>query len=133
MDVLKSLLSIFHSSLWEGVFDRINNGHGIFVTIIGLLAVFAGLVILWAVTANLPNLINLFEKKPGPRRISSALGEDELEAEEEKTYREIAAAIGVALAYELEEEEISVITLRNIEQEMSPWVVASRPATMRQP
>lgn len=133
MDAFKSLLSIFHSSLWQGVFDRINNGHGIFVTIIGLLAVFAGLVILWAVTANLPNLINLFEKKSGPQRISSALGEDELEAEEETTYREIAAAIGVALAYELEEEEISVITLRNIEQEMSPWVVASRPATMRQP
>ena len=44
---------------------------------------------------------------------------------------EIALAIGVAISYELEEDEVSVITLRHIEQEMSPWVVASRPVSMR--
>ncbi|MEJ2634451.1 MAG: hypothetical protein P8184_04055, partial [Calditrichia bacterium] len=68
------------------------------------------------------------ESRPCPRRPARTRS-----PAKQTTYREIAAAIGVALAYELEEEEISVITLRNIEQEMSPWVVASRPATMRQP
>jgi hypothetical protein len=114
------------------ILKRLNNGHGLLVTVIGLLAVFVGLVILWLVTANLQRILKLFERLTSQRTVATS----DLTAEIERSdipIEEIMAAIGVALYLELEEEELSVLTLRHIEQEMSPWVVASRPSTMRQP
>jgi hypothetical protein len=114
------------------ILERLNNGHGLLVTVIGLFAVFVGLVILWLVTANLQRILKLFERLTGRSTVTTS----DLTAEMERTdipIEEIMAAIGVALYMELEEEELSVLTLRHIEQEMSPWVVASRPSTMRQP
>jgi len=118
-------------NVWEAIVTRIQNGHGILITVIGLVAVFSGLVILWMVTANLPRLISLIE---GEKR---SAGKEKkplhplADKSEEKVMEEVAVAIAVTLCCELEEEEISVITLRHIEHEMSPWVVASRPTTMR--
>lgn len=118
-------------NVWETISARIYNGHGLLITFIGLAAVFSGLVILWAVTASLPLLISRIEgEKKRPEK-----GEKHLhplaDKSTEEQMKEVAAAIAIALCCELEEEEISVITLRHLEQEMSPWVVASRPTTMR--
>lgn len=119
-------------NVWETIVTRIQNGHGMLVTVIGLVAVFSGLVILWMVTANLPRFISWMEG--GKKRASGETKPHPPGVEkEEQTMDEVAAVIAVALCCELEEEEISVITLRHIEQEMSPWVVASRPTTMRHP
>ncbi len=109
-----------------------NNRHGFLFTVIGLLAVFLGLVVLWLMTANLQQVIPWFENVTGKKTVTAA----DLTAEIERSeipVEEIMAAIGVALYLELKEEELAILTLRHIEQEMSPWVVVSRPATMRQP
>ncbi len=129
---MKSVLTVFltaQMNIFETVNTRIESGHGYLVTIIGLVAVFSGLLVLWAVTAGLPKFIAKIEKNPASKRSEERAAEGgKTEAD---TREAVAAAIGVALCCELEEEEISVITLRHIEQEMSPWVVASRPTTMR--
>ena len=108
--------------------QRLESGHGILVTVIGLIAVFTGLVVLWGVTAAFPKMLALLEKKPAKREETVSAGETESVSDNKK---DIAIAIGVALCLELEDEDISVITLRNIEQDISPWVVASRPTIMR--
>ncbi|MBN2366555.1 MAG: OadG family protein [Calditrichaeota bacterium] len=130
-------LSAFYQIItgWDTIVQRMESGHGLLVTAIGLSSVFLGLIILWIITANLKKIIEFFEKILWRIKIytgkekSTSLQEEG--SEEETTEEEIAAAIATALHLELEEEEVSVLTLRHIEQEMSPWVVASRPATMR--
>lgn len=131
MPLTNIILFIITYNIFETIISRINNGHGILITLIGLLAVFCGLIVLWVVTSNFHRLIKKIEVKsnketsikPYSNRKSTEIEREDLE--------EIATAIGVALCYELEEEEMSVITLRHIEQEMSPWIVASKPTTMR--
>ena len=118
MSILKSILHINFLNSANTIADRINSGHGILVTLIGVIAVFIGLIILWGVTSNFQKIVRKIE------------GKTEQESEMDNS-AEIALAIGVAISYELEEDEVSVITLRHIEQEMSPWVVASRPVSMR--
>ena len=128
MLALKILFLFIHANIWEGITSRINAGHGILITVIGLLTVFGGLVFLWAVTSLFPRLTARLE---GKKYQSPKAEKTEPEAAEKDPYGDIAIAIGVALCCELEEEDISIITLRNIEQEVSPWVVASRQTTMR--
>ncbi|MFZ0391298.1 MAG: OadG family protein [Calditrichia bacterium] len=131
---MKLLLTVNISGIIETALNRISSGHGILVAIIGLLAVFAGLLILWGITSLLPMLISAVENsgsKADRLNSTSAAKTAEGERQPENDHSAIAVAIGVALCCELDEEDVSVITLRQIEQEMSPWVVASRPSTMR--
>lgn len=114
------------------IFERLNNGYGLLITIIRLLAVFAGLVILWLVTANLQRILKWSQKLTGQKTLitsdfTAEIGRSEIPIEE------IMVAIDIALYLELEEEELSILTLRHNEQEISPWVVDSLPSTMRQP
>ena len=130
MDYLNSMLLIIHSNLWENIFTRIQQGHGILITIIGLAAVFFGLVMLWALTSNFQRIIPKIERRSKKKRPSLQDMTSKIADEEKTYYNEISAAIGIALYCELE-DEIPIITLRHIEQEMSPWIVASRSSTMR--
>ena len=133
MSILKSILHINFLNSANTIADRINSGHGILVTLIGVIAVFIGLIILWGVTSNFQKIVRKIEGKTQ----SKGIADDNIEIREQESEidnsAEIALAIGVAISYELEESEVSVITLRHIEQEMSPWVVASRPVSMRRP
>ena len=115
-------------TIFDVLSQRLESGHGVLVTTIGLIAVFTGLVILWAVTASFPKILALLDKKPARKEDTVPAGETESVSDNKK---DIAIAISVALCLELEDEDISVITLRNIEQDISPWVVASRPTIMR--
>lgn len=133
MSILKSILYINFLKNFDSIVDRINSGHGILVTFIGLIAVFIGLVILWGVTSNFQKLVQKIEGKTGSNKATSENLKTMDQESEMDNSSEIALAIGVAISYELEEDEVSVITLRHIEQEMSPWVVASRPVSMRRP
>jgi hypothetical protein len=54
------------------ILKRLNNGHGLLVTVIGLLAVFVGLVILWLVTANLQRILKLFERLTSQRTVATS-------------------------------------------------------------
>ena len=131
MSILKSILHINFLNSANTIADRISSGHGILVTLIGVIAVFIGLIILWGVTSNFQKIVRKIEGKTQSKRTAN----DNIEITEQESEMdhsaEIALAIGVAISYELEEDEVSVITLRHIEQEMSPWVVASRPVSMR--
>ncbi len=111
------------------ILDRISEGNGFLITMVGLSAVFIGLIILWFVTASFPRLVGFLEKKSRPAQSRTASGDQDMPGANDSD--NIAVAIGVALCCELEEEEVSILTLRHIEQEMSPWVVASKPTTMR--
>lgn len=133
MSIIKSILHINFLQSVNTVADRINSGHGILVTLIGVTAVFIGLIILWGVTSNFQKLVRKIEGKTQSKRTTNEDIELMEQESEMKNSAEIALAIGVAISYELEEDEVSVITLRHIEQEMSPWVVASRPVSMRRP
>ena len=131
MSLIKSILHINFLNSANTIADRISSGHGILVTLIGVIAVFIGLIILWGVTSNFQKIVRKIEGKTQSKRTAN----DNIEITEQESEMdhsaEIALAIGVAISYELEEDEVSVITLRHIEQEMSPWVVASRPVSMR--
>jgi Na+-transporting methylmalonyl-CoA/oxaloacetate decarboxylase gamma subunit len=131
VSILKSILHINFLNSANTIADRISSGHGILVTLIGVIAVFIGLIILWGVTSNFQKIVRKIERKTQ----SKGTANDNIEIREQESEMdnsaEIALAIGVAISYELEEDEVSVITLRHIEQEMSPWVVASRPVSMR--
>lgn len=133
MSMIKSILHINFLHSVNTIADRINSGHGILVTLIGLIAVFIGLIILWGVTSNFQKLVRKIEGKSQSKRTANENIELMEQESEMDNSAEIALAIGVAISYELEEDEVSVITLRHIEQEMSPWVVASRPVSMRRP
>lgn len=133
MSMIKSILHINFLHSVNTIADRINSGHGILVTLIGLIAVFIGLIILWGVTSNFQKLVRKIEGKSQSKRTANEAIELTEQESEMDNSAEIALAIGVAISYELEEDEVSVITLRHIEQEMSPWVVASRPVSMRRP
>ncbi len=132
MEILANFFNMLSQGDLNTVIDRIQTGNGFLITVIGLLAVFSGLLLLWAITANLPNLINTLQTSP--KKAIKKIEQKEKEGQTwlQKEPENIAVAIGVALCCELEEEEISVITLRNIEQDMSPWVMAARQSTMRQ-
>lgn len=111
----------------ETALERIQNGHGLLITVIGLFAVFSGLIILWGVTAAFPQVICWFrQNKSLPR--SPEPGQ---QIQPDEQVNEIIAVLSITLHLELEEEEVSILTLKNTEQEMSPWVVASRPTIMR--
>ncbi len=133
MSILKSILHINFLNSANTIADRINSGHGILVTLIGVIAVFIGLIILWGVTSNFQKIVRKIEGKTQSKRTANDNIEIMEQESEMDNSAEIALAIGVAISYELEEDEVSVITLRHIEQEMSPWVVASRPVSMRRP
>ncbi len=121
--MLEALFTLSGSDIWQ----RLVGGHGFLITFIGLTAVFSGLCILWAVTSAFPRFISFLERKQNGSK-SAAAAPRKTEPEEAPA---LAAAIGVALCCELEDEEVSVLTLRHIEQEMSPWVVAAKSTTMR--
>ena len=126
------LLAIWFISLatsLDTIFSRITENHGFLISAIGIVTVFLGLMILWAVTSNLKNIIG-FALKATIRDTKKNLQSPEKIVSEENITSEIIAAITIALYFELE-EEIQVITMRHIEQEMSPWVVASRSSSMR--
>ena len=112
------------------VLERIKESHGLLITFIGLIAVFLGLLVLWTMTTSMKILIEKINShnKEGESRLSAETAAGDI-PEKFEGY-EIVAAITVALHLELEEEP-SKLTLRHMEQDMSPWVVASRPATMR--
>ena len=131
MSILKSILHINFLNSANTIADRISSGHGILVTLIGVIAVFIGLIILWGVTSNFQKIVRKIEGKTQSKRTANDNIEITEQESEMDNSAEIALAIGVAISYELEEDEVSVITLRHIEQEMSPWVVASRPVSMR--
>ena len=131
MSILKSILHINFLNSANTIADRISSGHGILVTLIGVIAVFIGLIILWGVTSNFQKIVRKIEGKTQSKGIANDNIEIREQESEMDNSAEIALAIGVAISYELEEDEVSVITLRHIEQEMSPWVVASRPVSMR--
>jgi len=133
VSILKSILHINFLNSANTIADRINSGHGILVTLIGVIAVFIGLIILWGVTSNFQKIVRKIEGKTQSKRTANDNIEIMEQESEMDNSAEIALAIGVAISYELEEDEVSVITLRHIEQEMSPWVVASRPVSMRRP
>ncbi|MEJ2537692.1 MAG: OadG family protein [Calditrichia bacterium] len=133
MSILKSILHINFLNSANTIADRISSGHGILVTLIGVIAVFIGLIILWGVTSNFQKIVRKIEGKTQSKGIANDNIEIREQESEMDNSAEIALAIGVAISYELEESEVSVITLRHIEQEMSPWVVASRPVSMRRP
>ena len=133
MSLIKSILHINFLNSANTIADRINSGHGILVTLIGVIAVFIGLIILWGVTSNFQKIVRKIEGKTQSKRTANDNIEIREQESEMDNSAEIALAIGVAISYELEESEVSVITLRHIEQEMSPWVVASRPVSMRRP
>ena len=118
-------------STFETIINRIAAGHGMLVTFTGLTAVFLGLGFLWFVTAKFQYLASFLEKKSARGGKGKKSRQKEKPDREEAPLETIAAAISVALCCELEDEEISVITLRQIEQDISPWVVASRQSTMR--
>jgi len=109
--------------------ERINSGHGFLVTAIGLIAVFLGLLVLWGVTSSLKFFIEKISRQSNLTNIQSRNFE-ESDLSEESIDKEVIAAITIALHYELEDTQ-SKLTLRHHEQDMSPWVVASRPTTMR--
>jgi hypothetical protein len=115
--------------LLDSPIDRINSGHGFLVTAIGLIAVFLGLLVLWGITSGLQFFIEKISRQSGLTNIQSRNFE-ESEVSEESIDKEIIAAITIALHYELDDAP-SKLTLRHHEQDMSPWVVASRPTTMR--
>lgn len=127
---MQSILSLVFSIL-ATLMQRLEAGHGVLVTVIGLLAVFSGLLVLWGLTSLVPRAIAYFENRHKPVETSVVETGGPAEKPQEEHLREIAIAIGVALCCEMEDEEMSVLTLRNIEQDVSPWVVASRPTTMR--
>jgi Na+-transporting methylmalonyl-CoA/oxaloacetate decarboxylase gamma subunit len=131
VSILKSILHINFLNSANTIADRISSGHGILVTLIGVIAVFIGLIILWGVTSNFQKIVRKIEGKTQSKRTANDNIEIREQESEMDNSAEIALAIGVAISYELEEDEVSVITLRHIEQEMSPWVVASRPVSMR--
>jgi Na+-transporting methylmalonyl-CoA/oxaloacetate decarboxylase gamma subunit len=131
VSILKSILHINFLNSANTIADRISSGHGILVTLIGVIAVFIGLIILWGVTSNFQKIVRKIEGKTQSKRTANDNIEITEQESEMDNSAEIALAIGVAISYELEEDEVSVITLRHIEQEMSPWVVASRPVSMR--
>jgi len=131
VSLIKSILQINFLNSANTIADRINSGHGILVTLIGVIAVFIGLIILWGVTSNFQKIVRKIEGKTQSKGIANDNIEIREQESEMDNSAEIALAIGVAISYELEEDEVSVITLRHIEQEMSPWVVASRPVSMR--
>ncbi|GAB4341396.1 MAG: hypothetical protein Kow0037_28000 [Calditrichia bacterium] len=127
---MQNILSLVFSIL-ATLMQRLEAGHGVLVTVIGLLAVFSGLLVLWGLTALVPHAIAYFENRHKPVETGTVEAGGPSEKQQEEHLREIAIAIGVALCCEMEDEEMSVLTLRNIEQDVSPWVVASRPTTMR--
>jgi len=127
---MQMMLSLVFSIL-ATLMQRLEAGYGFLVTVIGLLAVFSGLLVLWGLTALVPKVIYYFENRyKTEKKVPSEKGSNQEKSQEDQL-REIAIAIGVALCCEMEDEEMSVLTLRNIEQDVSPWVVASRPTTMR--
>ncbi len=119
-----NLLAISLLNTFDTITQRIGNGNGFLITAIGLFTVFLGLLILWGVTSNLQRITQW-------RGIQRKSKSKNIPPQSDQATDELAAAITIALHLELDDEEISVITLRHQEQEMSPWVVASRPATMR--
>ena len=126
-------LPVFHLLLiflTNPALDRIKESHGLLITFIGLIAVFLGLLVLWTITTSMRILIEKLDsrKQASELRLSPETASGEIPERLEEN--EIIAAITVALHLELEEEP-SKLTLRHMEQDMSPWVVASRPATMR--
>ncbi len=131
MQIIKTFASFLGTDLWKLLFNRIHEGHGLLITFIGLTAVFVGLTILWLITASFRKFVNIFEEKSVTGNGCKKRKKSAEVSKKEEELQKIALAISVALCYEMEEEEFSILTLRNIEQEMSPWVVASRPTTMR--
>jgi Na+-transporting methylmalonyl-CoA/oxaloacetate decarboxylase gamma subunit len=129
MYVLTALWFISLSTFLETIFSRITVNQGLLISAIGLVTVFTGLIILWAVTSNLKNIIYFVSKAPIRKSKKDPQTSKEV-VRAENLAGEIIAAITIALHFELE-EEIQIITMRHIEQEMSPWVVASRSSTMR--
>ena len=126
-------LPVFHLLLiflTNPALERIKESHGLLITFIGLIAVFLGLLVLWTITTSMRILIEKLDsrKQASELRLSPETASGEIPERLEEN--EIIAAITVALHLELEEEP-SKLTLRHMEQDMSPWVVASRPATMR--
>ena len=125
------LFTVFQLNVFEIIVTRIENGHGILITIIGVVGVFSGLVLLWFIFLAFPYISSFLQGQPLKKEKPASEKLEQGSGKEKETFNEIAAAIGVALCYELEDEDISILTLRHLEQEMSPWVVASRPSTMR--
>lgn len=126
------LMAIWFESLAtfiEQIFSRITENQGFLISAIGLATVFSGLIVLWVVTSNLKNVIDFVLNAPIRKRKKDFRFSKE-SISDDRLSKEIIAAIAIALHLELE-EEIQIITMRHIEQEMSPWVVASRSSSMR--
>ncbi|GAB4369958.1 MAG: hypothetical protein Kow0042_11930 [Calditrichia bacterium] len=122
---------VFQFVLLNSILNKIQEGHGLLITVIGLAAVFSGLGVMWLITAYLPKIVRKIENFKNPPALLQDKQSPEEQRIEEQISPELAAAIALALTNELEDETLSVITLRDIEQDVSPWITASRPTIMR--
>ena len=74
-------------------------------------------------------IIYIFEKIK-KRHIRTRPKESYQATDSEISAEELVAVVSIAIYME-REQEIPILTLRHIEQDMSPWVVATKPSTMR--
>lgn len=123
----------FTQILNEGL-KRIEVAHGFYITFAGMLAVFLGLVVLWFSVFFFRKLVSSTiqkETKPKTMEIDSTLSLISMTQTGEDV--KLAAIIAATLAYyeEFEEDPVRILPLKDMDQEMSPWVVVAREQMLR--
>ena len=106
------------------IFNYINwdliKGEGLIITFIGYIIVFAALVLLYLVFNNLPKLLNIQTRRELRRKGKK----HNLSYQEMEISGEVNAAIGAAvfaIFNEMHDEEDTVITIKRISKNYSPW------------
>lgn len=124
------------SELLNKATENIFAGHGFYVTFAGMMAVFLGLLVLWAFINGFKKFAEFQAKgftkpkKPEPL-VDESLSPISMVGS--RDLAQLAAVIAATCAYceEFEEDHIETLKLKEIDQEISPWSVVAREQMLR--
>jgi len=108
-------MNLFNYINWELI-----KGDGLIITFVGYLIVFAALVLLYFVFNNLPKLLHIQTR----RELRKKGKKHDLSAQEIEISGEVNAAIGAAvfaIFNEMHDDEDTVITIKRVSKNYSPW------------
>ncbi len=109
------MMYLFNYINWDLI-----KGEGLIITFIGYIMVFAALVLLYLVSNNLPKLLHIQTRRELKRKGKK----HDLSSQEIEISGEVNAAIGAtvfAIFNEMHDVEDTVITIKRISKNYSPW------------
>lgn len=117
----------------ENGWHNVTNAHGLYITFIGMLAVFIGLIIIWSSVVVFRKLTSI---RPRDAKIQTKVIDESLSpffTGENRTDEELAAVLAALMAYyeEYELDPVQMLPLQTMDKSMSPWVVVAREQMMR--